>query len=609
MSQSFSRHPLAPHRLLTLLAFAATAALLTSCSDDLPPEKVVLVPEGERTITFDDAGNPIQPPPSTDPPVMLLLIDGEDERTINVASTVELQVLLVDTLGAAVGGETIQFAIDGEADDAELSAQAAVTDMNGHAAIDLTGTSVPSELIVKAWGRETRVVEFVIHVLELPTGSIEVDFDYNGPVRLGAIEVYLVDDPSFCDQPGFLLPPQGVLESQNANNIGDDLTLGPLVSGTRVAVVARARLESNGVLAGGGCFGDLTLPINDTTHITIPLFLLPLNPAGEYQTINHFDFRNAIPGTLGDVVRTLVRFFGDGQNERQIAGVIFDLVEDLIRQAAGAIGGFVIDIVRGFIEDDLNDIINNYIDQDAPDWVRSFFTIGEDLMRIVANLEVISVIQLTKPRGDGTYDGSQSWVGLAFYWTLGCDGNPDPSCGRHPFTMEQVAAGSEGINLVFGQFTGRIHTYNQGEIDSHVIDLQYGRLILFVLNNLLLPAIADGAHSLREALLNLANCPAFANGITGGDDHLRLAGLDIVSRDTIEGWCTSIMGIVGDGAEAIIGTLRIDTRLTMSGHMTFVEESNDLQADKLEMGTWTGVIRTQNDQGPPFSGDFAGTRR
>jgi hypothetical protein len=343
--------------------------------------------------------------------------------------------------------------------------------------------------------------------------------------------------------------------------------------------------------------------------VTVSLFPLALNPAGTYDVDNNFDLTGAIPGTLGDVVRGLVQFFGSQNQEREIASLIFDLVEGLVRQAAGAIGGFIIDVARGWVEDDLNDIINEYIDQDAPQWVRDFFLIGQDLLGVVSYLEVISRIRVSKPRQDGTFDGSQNWIGLAFYWRLGCQDDPDPACGRFPFTMDEVASAAEGIELVFGQFTGRVHSYDKGVFDSHTMDLQYGRLILFVLNNIILPAIADGATSLREALLNLANCPSFANGITGGNGHLRLAGINIVSRDTIEGWCTTIMGVAGDAGQSILGNLRVDTRMTLEGELVWVEETDDLVVDRIEGGIWEGVIRTANDQGPPFEGTFRGTHQ
>lgn len=606
--------PGARTRLALLLLFCLT---WLGCSDAThTPEKVVYIPEDpNRPITVGDAGPtpPTAAPtaPNGQPASYILVVSGDDELTVNIGSQIELTVLLLDAAGNPVEGKQIHWGYDPEgADvgDAEFNALNTGTDENGEAIVQFTASSDPRDITVTAAGVETRTVSILIHVEELPTGGVEVAFDYNGPVRLGIVEVYVVDDPAYCDAPNFIVPPEPVVRSGNVMNIAETLVLEPMLSETRVAVVARARLQSNGTLAGAGCFGDIRIPEHENVRVTIPLFLLPLNPAGSYDTVNHFDFSNAIPGTIGDVIRQLVRFFGDENHEREIAGVLFDLVEGLVREAAGAIGGFIIDVVRGWIEDDLNDIINNYIDNDGPEWLRSFFVIGSDIISIVSYMEVISEIQITKPRSDGTFDGSQNWIGLAFHWDLPCQDDPDPECGRHVFRMDDIAQGIEGVNLVFGQFTGRVHSYNKGEIDPHTLDLQYGRLILFILNHLILPEIADGANNLRDGLLNLANCPAFADGITGGDDCLELAGICIAGRDTIEGWCSTVVGIAGDAAEAIIGNLRIDTRLTLSGSTTFLEETSDLSVDQLTEGVWEGTIRTQNDQGPPFNGDFAGTR-
>ena len=43
--------------------------------------------------------------------------------------------------------------------------------------------------------------------------------------------------------------------------------------------------------------------------------------------------------------------------------------------------------------------------------------------------------------------------------------------------MDDLADGGSGINLVFGQFEGRVHSYDQGAIYSHTLDLQYGRRV------------------------------------------------------------------------------------------------------------------------------------
>lgn len=597
---------------LGLVALVALGVI--GCQDEVlsPDERQVLVEVApDRTVVppqIDDDGNIIPP----DPTVYgrILVIAGEDEIDIHAGGTAELQVLLLDTNGDPVTRERVDFEIFGDMADSSLSARRTVTDDNGIATVDFIAGVVLGEFSVQVKNPETRIVEFTVNVVDMPTGNLDISFDYEGPVDLGRLEVYVIDDADYCEDPYYLTPPEGVIESGIVNDVFDHFEVGPLLAGSRYSVVVRGRLGfgDNPVLAAGGCVSDVRIPDGDTLRVAVPTFLLPLNPAGTYSINNTFDFTDAIPGTLGDVINGLVQFFGTRNQEREIASLLFDVIEGLARDFGGALAGLAVELLRGWIEDELNGVINDWIEDDAPDWVRDFFTIGEDIVGIVAEMEVISRIRISKPRRDGTFDGSQNWIGLAFYWRLPCENDPDPMCGRYEFTMDEIAAAAEGIQLVFGQFTGRIHSYNQGLFDLHTMDLQYGRLILFVLNNIILPFIADGARNLRDALLNLANCPGFANGVTGGRGHLRIAGINIVSRDTIEGWCTSGLGIVGDAAQAIIGRLRIDTRLSLQGELVFVEENNDLAVDRIQSGQWTGVIRTSNDEGPPFNGSFFGVR-
>lgn len=595
-------------------AYALIAGMtlgIMGCEDEIvsPDKRQILVEVDPRQIAeppmVDDDGNVVPPAPPT-VYGRILVISGDDEKDVHAQGSVPLEVILLDTNGDPVTGERVDFEIFGDMADATLSARRTATNENGVATVDFVAGVALGSYTVQVKNPETRVLEFTINVVDLPTGGLDIGIEYEGPVALGRAEIYVIEDADYCDDPYYLTPPEGVIESGTIEDAFERFEVSPLLAGTPVSVVVRGRLAANGVLAAGGCVSDVRVPDGDMQRVTVTTFLLPLNPAGSYTVQNTFDFTDAIPGTLGDVINGLVQFFGTRNQDREIATLLFDVIENVARNFAGGLAGLAVNLLRGWLEDELNGVINGWIDNDAPDWVRDFFTIGEDIVGIVAEMEVISRMRISKPRRDGTFDGSQNWIGLAFYWRLPCEGDPDPECGRYEFTMDEIAAAAEGVQLVFGQFTGRIHSYNQGIIDLHTMDLQYGRLILFVLNNIILPFIADGATNLRDALLNLANCPNFANRATGGRGHLRIAGINIVSRDRIEQWCTGGISIVGDAASAIIGRLRVDTRLSVQGEMVFVEESDDLQVDAIENGVWTGVIRTANDEGPPFNGSFEG---
>ena len=590
------------------LVFLLLVPLLTCSEGGQPPHHTLLirVDDPDQVALFDDGGMPI-PPPGT--PGRILVVAGEAERTANVRASIELGVLLYDSFGDPVEQERVSFELDdADPDDAQLSALNALTDSTGHARVELRTGSRVRDLKIRVSAPDTRVVDITVHVVELPTGGLEIEFEYVGPIRLGEIEVYLIENASWCDDPSYLYTPEHIHLSEQLDNPAESVVFDNLLAGRRLSIMARATRESNGVIAAGACFGDVTVPEHEIRRVTLPLFLLPLNPAGTYTVESYFDFTGAIPGTLGSVIDSLVRFFGDGRGEREVASVIFEAVEQLIREAAGAIPGLVVHIVSDWIEDELNDIVNGYIDNDGPEWLRDFFRVGSDVMRVVSNQEVISQLHISKPRADGTFVGSQSWVGIAFYWRLDCTPDSGPECGRHAFTMDQIVAGLEGVNAVFGQFEGRVHSYNQCIINQHAVDLQYGRLILFVLNHVILPRIAEGADNLTDALENLANCPAFADRMTNRSGQLRVGGFNIASRDRIEGWCTTVMVVVGDLASAILARLRIDTHLSLDGQAELTEEDNDLIVDGIEGGVWRGVLRTGENDGSPVEAAFSGDR-
>lgn len=578
-----------------------------ACDDTAAPirerEILVEVPGGDPSIFM--MGGDWQAQESR-----ILVAAGDLEKTLPLNSEVELGVIMFNQEGVPVTGERVNFRIlDDDPAGAAVSASTTTTDANGYARIGFYSASVVRQYEVEVTHPRSRVpVVFTIDVLDLPTGGLDIRFDYQGPVALDQLEVYVVDQPTVCDSVYYLAPPDGVVVSQNGLSTIDRYQIAALPAGKSYGIVVRARTFEGGTLAAGGCLGDMRIIEDELRSATVTLLLLPLNPAGTYEVINHFNFTDAIPGRVGDVIDQLLRFFGDNNNEREIGGLIFDAIEQLAREVAGSIGGIVIELIGNWVEDDLNRLINSYIDNDAPPWIRDFFTIGSDLISVVSNMEVISEMTFTKARSDGTFEGAQNWVGLAFYWRIGCADTDPEDCGRFAFTMNQIAEGAHGINLVFGQFDGRVHSYNQGIINSHNMDLQYGRLVLFVLNQIILPRFANGATSLSEGLLNLADCPSFANRLTGGRDQLRLGGINIVSRSRIEGWCVSAMGLVGTAASFILEGLEVDTRMDLQGELVFVEENDDLSVDRIVEGEWRGAIRTAEEAAPPFTGDFEGER-
>ncbi len=613
------------HTLSNWLFFAWFVAAFgvlfaTGCQEEAPPTERQLLIEVDPAIVeakpiYNDAGLLI--PPDEMPAenyARILVSAGDTEIETYPNSTVELAVLLLNGNGDPISQERVDFKITNEDfGDAALTASRTRTDDFGYARMSLyAGTSLRT-LTIEAKNATSRTITFKVSVVDMPVGNITANFDYEGPIDLGSFEFYILDDPNACEDPYYLSVPEDVLQTKTFESIYENIESDPILAGKRVSLMVRGRLASNGVLAAGGCLGDIKVDADINRRVTVPIFLLTLSPSGNFDVINHFNFTGAIPGTIGAVIDNLVMFFGSEGQDRQVATVIINAVAALVRNFVSGLAGEIIQLVGDWIDDPLNRLINTYLEQDAPHWMRVFFQAGSDITSVVSYLEIISKVRIAKPASNGTFQGSQNWIGLALYWRTPCLDNPDrdPESCRHEFTMDEIWALLNDAQMVYGQFSGRIHSYNQGIIDSHSVALQYGKLIVFVMNHLILPSIAGGSTSLSQALLYWINCGAFARRITGDDGyliniHVGPIDWDAIEANTIESWCSTIFGAVGAVIQAILNRLNIDTHLTLQGTMTFIEEDNDLAVDRLGEGIWTGTIRADGDTGPAFKGDFDG---
>lgn len=156
--------------------------------------------------------------------------------------------------------------------------------------------------------------------------------------------------------------------------------------------------------------------------------------------------------------------------------------------------------------------------------------------------------------------------------------------------------------MIEGQFTGTIANYDKMFIDQHTIQISYGKLILFVLNEVLLPELT-GENTMKAAVLKAVNCPGVASAL----ENDILDGIGISEGD-IEDFCTTTVGLLIGPLETYIGGLALDSQLRLSGQCTLVDENDDLYIDKLVNGTYAGMVEVNSGAGPSFSGTFEGVK-
>lgn len=496
-----------------------------------------------------------------------------------------------------VGFEIVEnVGMGGMAGDATLASKVAYTSEAGEVSNKFRANyvgDVTYTVRVFTEGAEDKFLDVLVS--DTPKGSIEVHLDYEGPININTIKVKLMPKSFICGQFKPTANYAGSLADKTVLGIDDKPVFDALAGGSHFTLIATAK-SPTGALAAAGCKDGVFVVANEKTPTTLTLHILPLNPTGNYDVDNFFDFTAALSelGTVGEVIQGIVTLFNDPGK------FLIDQIKNLVKQF---IGELITDLAFGLFEDELADVITDWVKNDSPEWVQDFFTIGDDLTQIVDNLHLLSVLKISKLHNDYYFQGVQYWNGIVLSWKLGCDENDPPDCGDLKFSMEDLGNTQFPQDIIEGKFTGSIVNYDTLFLDQHTIQISYGKLILFVLNEVILKSLT-GQNNLKDAVLAFVNCPGIA--ATFSNSILDALGLP---EDKLAKFCESTIGLLITPLEAWIANLALDSQLRLSGQCTLVDNDDDLFIDELIDGQYSGMVEIEAGAGPPFSGTFAGVKQ
>jgi hypothetical protein len=511
--------------------------------------------------------------------------------------------------GEPAPDETVQFTMtEAPVGGSHLTAANAFTDSAGQAAIRFEAGDVPAVFQVIVSHPEANSVSYDVTVLDLPVGSLEVTVVHPAASVYDVSPITVRLYPREILRCDFLAPGEYPSDYFVGAELGStrETALFENLLADEIYTVLGTGFGEIGEIAAQGCMDDVHVQEGLTREIDLILQLLPLNPVGEYDVQSWWDFTDALldTGSVGSIIVDILDLFENPGEQ------ILDYMVDAIGYFLGSWISDVIEIFLSItrldrlIEDAINDLINS-----SPA-LRGFFSLGCDLRRMVTRLQVISILSIGKIGSDFEVFGVDTWTGLGVCdftvdddFTVGeCDSRPD--CERIPIIVEDGSLG-----LLRGDWTGRILSYNTLQIDRYPIDFNYGRLILFILENYIFPILIDepAPVSLEDVLFSIINCDAFADFITGSDGEICVIGC--ISHDDIEGFCEGAVSLVfGTFFNAFVTSLSFDSVIDLRGTCTLVNDDTDLDVEFLEDGQYLGTIYVDGE-GSPFSSDFIGQRR
>ena len=590
-----------------LLLLASLLGLVAAgCRDEAPSANAgEQAPDGSIVIERDGG------PPVVVPGSFLVLIVHPDEIEGEILTTEVIYAHVFSSRGVRVPQIPVRFELISENPGrASLSVEEVMTDDSGCAEVELYLGTEPAELDlqVTAYGVEEPLI-VPVRVKPRPTGRLRLNLEGVGPARIGPIDIFVMSGTNRCPYNPVVIP-FGELAKARAGGVEEvvDFDGQRFPAGEPLTIWARGMCGNVTMrtIAAAGCLDGVMITANETTEVTLTMVVRPLNMVGTFDAIGHYDFTDAIPGTAGDVIRRLDDLFNN------TARFLIDGMQDLLEAFVGGIYAAAINWVINQIQPLIEDAINQWILDVAPDWLLDFFQIGRDLLQIANDLEILSVMRFDKTGSDFSVAGTEEWIGIALYWRLNCGLDDPPDCGRNEFNMEELLRAERPIEAVFATFNARTNNFNQLRMAPHDVNLQYGRLILFVLNELILPAVADGAHSLSEALINVLDCEGIGWRICGDDGEWGGTYLGVhigFDVDDVIGWCEGAAEFLGDSASNILDDLAFDSVLTIEGDCDLYEDDFDLMVDRLEDGHYRGWFNVDGIQGNEFQGEFRGDRR
>ncbi|QDG54709.1 hypothetical protein FIV42_29385 [Persicimonas caeni] len=539
---------------------------------------------------------------------------GATDLIGNVTETVELKVFLYKkTTGEPAFNQNIAFEIIEPVDqtDTTLSAFNSATSEDGGASVDLRLGAQPQTLKVKADHGSSNGVTFTVDIRPLETGDLEITMVNTGAsvMQLADIDLRLYRDGDYsCSEFRPLSPrEEGDLSTYVAGTISERVKFEELGTRERFMVTAVGRGD-RGQIAGAGCIEDIEIRPDEITRKELLLQLIPLNPVGRYDVTSHWDFSQALEdsGAVGSTIMRILDFF---ENPGQ---TLYDEVMNLLQQFLG-LGGTAMDQFLSLtgLEDDFVNMVNNWINNN--DALAPLMRAGQDLRNVVANLEVHSELTIGKMSSNYEFRGTDNWLGITLYWRWDCDANSPPDCGA--INIQADADGDFGdLGIMSSEWTGRVAAYNQLQIDMHPLSLRYGRLIMYILNDVIIPELTDGnASSLSEAF-SYWICDGLGTSITGSDGEMcvDLAVWDGCIYDhQISGFCQNASSTVFSLADMLVRNLEYDLGMRIGGEGVLVETTSDGFVDFIEEGKFDGFMQNADlnqSQASPISADFEAER-
>ena len=530
----------------------------------------------------------------------VLVAAGARQHSVDVGRDLTLGVYLYSkTSGEAVQDEMIQYEVIEGAALANLASAQGSTDTEGLSQMTLRAQDRPGEVTIKVSHPLSNEVTFTVSLLAAATSDIRVEMINTNPsiLTLNNIDVRLYPSAGYsCNEFLPLRQQTEPLELVRAATVNQQVDFAGLNPSKRFIVTAVARGEEYGQIAASGCVEDIVLSPNEVSKVELALILIPLNPVGRYEVNAYWDYSEAVAesGPVGATITRILALFEDPGE------AIYNEIIAFVRNTVGGLisGAFNTFLSLTNLDDAFKNMINNAVEGNQA--LRRVRDAGRDVGEVISNLHVTSIMTVGKVNSSYEFSAADNWLGVTVYWRWDCAENAPPECGAIPLLVEGGTDVAD-LGILSTQWNGRVVAYDQLQVDQHPLTLRYGRLLIYILNDVIIDRLTDGnANSLSEAFAYWVGCGSLATTITGADGEI--CALSACLEDSqIEGFCATAVGTVFGFADALIRSLEFDVGMRVGGDATLIEQDSDGFVDQIVEGRYEGFMTGSDGSGQGVS--------
>jgi hypothetical protein len=534
----------------SLVAFLISM-MFVACATD-PGAGNVTLDSGRGTPDVNEPdGGPGRPDVSNDgtPQTGVARLEFVTEQVVDVQvqNTEELQVRYLGADDRPVAGANLQFTYDEvRARDSALRSLSAQTDEEGIGTVVLvSGTqAVDFEIEVTVRGDvEVAPLTFFVEVSQKDSTDYVIvpHYDTGGELVFSKVDLFFFKNDVGCagvSRDGRIAGSFAERFTRPRSDGGfDPLNLEvdreyfPMSHAVALAymedqLVGFACNDGPFTTTGGAPINPEDVEVGD--NVTVDLYITELYPEirGEYAIETQFDLVEFLPPDVQAVVRYIGDFFDSP------GATIFNILRDT--------GVFDSEDLPFGIGDAIADAIDSLLFAFLPPEALAVFESGTDIYAAIQNIRMRGRITV--------FENADEFGNLAECNELVLD--------KIVINFDTITDGefdlrARGYQAAYGTFTGNLGVRTDDgiayvlNIDSFPLDLNYGELAVFILEEIVFPAVlGDDVRSLEDFIESFLDCAAIA---------------DSVGWSPIEGLCDSAIAAAAEGLRGLLSEQSVDS--------------------------------------------------